>query len=225
MGNPPQYRPAFIALVQPKERTASFARPGAAPDAGDDAPPAAVVIPLAAFASAAAAPASPPAALTSPAGALALALHGDGGLATLAAAVQVLRLQGEQLAERARADTLEIAFQIARRIVEAELRVGPEAFFSLIRSALRRCGEARRVTIRVCPRDLSLLEGAQGAAALQAMTVARVDLVSDIALHPGDCVIESDEARVDGRLDARFGELRHALDPDAAPRPELEQAS
>lgn len=140
--------------------------------------------------------------------------HGE-GLEKLAAAIEVLRLRGERLAEEARADTLEIAFQIARRIVEAELRTGPDALFALVRSALRRCGEVRRVLIRVCPADLAILEGAAGKAALPTMTVARIDLVGDATLRSGDCVVESAEARVDGRLATRFAELRRAVDPDA----------
>lgn len=137
------------------------------------------------------------------------------GLAKLAAAIELLKLRGERLAEEARADTLEIAFQIARRIVECELKTGPDALFSLVRSALRRCGEVRRVLIRVSPGDLALLQGEAGKEALQTMTVARVDLVSDATLHAGDCVVESAEARVDGRLATRIAELRRAVDPDA----------
>jgi flagellar assembly protein FliH len=135
-------------------------------------------------------------------------------LARLQMAIEKLRHEGERLAEQARADTLEIAFQIARRILEQELRTGPDALFALVRSAVRRAGDVRRVLIRVAPQDVQALEGDSGKAALQTMTVARVEIVGDSTLTPGDVIVESAEARIDGRLSSRLGELRRAVDGD-----------
>jgi flagellar assembly protein FliH len=133
-------------------------------------------------------------------------------LARLQTAIEKLRHEGERLAEQARADTLEIAFQIARRILEQELRTGPDALFALVRSAVRRAGDVRRVLIRVAPQDVQALEGDSGKAALQSMTVARVEIVGDATLTPGDVVVESAEARIDGRISSRLGELRRAAE-------------
>jgi flagellar assembly protein FliH len=133
-------------------------------------------------------------------------------LARLHTAIEKLRHEGERLAEQARADTLEIAFQIARRILEQELRTGPDALFALVRSAVRRAGDVRRVLIRVAPQDVQALEGDSGKAALQTMTVARVEIVGDPTLTPGDVVVESAEARIDGRISSRLGELRRAAE-------------
>jgi len=133
-------------------------------------------------------------------------------LARLQTAIEKLRHEGERLAEQARADTLEIAFQIARRILEQELRTGPDALFALVRSAVRRAGDVRRVIIRVAPQDVAALEGDSGKAAMQTITVARVEIIGDATLTPGDVIVESAEARIDGRISSRLGELRSALE-------------
>src|SRR4051794_14473677 len=133
-------------------------------------------------------------------------------LARLQGAIEKLRHEGERLAEAARADTLEIAFLIARRIVEQELRTGPDALFALVRSAVRRAGEVRRVLIRVSPKDVAALEGESGRAAMQTMTVARIEIVGDATLSHGDVVVESAEARIDGRIASRLGELRRVVE-------------
>jgi flagellar assembly protein FliH len=132
-------------------------------------------------------------------------------LARLQVAIDKLRHEGERLAEAARADTLEIAFHIARRILEQELRSSPDALFALVRTAVRRAGEVRRVLIRVHPGDVAALEGEAGKKALQQITVARVDIVGDATLSPGDVIVESAEARVDGRIDSRLSELKRAV--------------
>lgn len=130
----------------------------------------------------------------------------------IAMAIENMRLMAERLAEQARSDALEVAFQIARRILEMELSTSSEPLFALVRSAVRRAGESRSVAIRLSPADAAAIEGA-GARALADVTVAQVKLVPDASLQRGDCVVEADFGTVDGRLGTRFGELRRAVAP------------
>src|SRR5690349_16896293 len=62
--------------------------------------------------------------------------------ARLGAAVEALRNASDALAGEARSDALEVGFLIARRILETELTTSPEALVSLVRSTIRRLGEA-----------------------------------------------------------------------------------
>src|SRR3990172_3058480 len=77
-------------------------------------------------------------------------------LERVGAAVEMLRAQAARLAEQARADAIEVAFQVARKILETEISQNPEALFALVRSAVRRAGESRRVAIRLAPDDAAL---------------------------------------------------------------------
>ncbi len=129
----------------------------------------------------------------------------------LTRAVETLRLQSERLAEQARADAIEIAFQIAQRIVGAELRQSPEPLFSLVRSALAQAGEARRVQLRVHPEDGVILRANTPKVARAAPAVAKLEILDDSSLERGDCLIDTDFGEIDGRLSTRFAELRRAL--------------
>lgn len=126
-------------------------------------------------------------------------------------AVERLRAVGERLAAEARADALEIALIAARRLLEGELTMNPEAQLGFIRAALRRLGEARSITVRLAPASAAALSGGGGVAALQAPTTAKLEIVGDPSLGPGDCVVDGDLASIDGRLDARFEELRRSV--------------
>ncbi|MBX7115537.1 MAG: flagellar assembly protein FliH [Myxococcaceae bacterium] len=128
----------------------------------------------------------------------------------LVSAIQNLRLQSERLAEQARSDALELGFQVARRILEAELTTSPQPLFGLIRSAVQRLGESRRVVIHVSPGDLARVEDAGGKGTL-GLAVAQVDLVADATLQTGDCVIDGDFGSVDGRITTRLDELRREV--------------
>jgi flagellar assembly protein FliH len=129
----------------------------------------------------------------------------------LARAIETLQLQGQRLAEQARADAIEIAFQIAARIVESELRTSPEPYFALVRSALRQVGEAHTIQVRVHPADAELLRGPRGNEASAGLSITTIEIVNDPSLVRGDCVVDTDFGQVDGRLATRFQELRRAL--------------
>ncbi len=135
-------------------------------------------------------------------------------------AVSVLRLQAQNVADQARADALEIAFQVARRILEAEIHGSPEALFGLVRSALKRAGESRRITVRLSPEDAALVDADRQRVAPDALTATRIEVLADPALARGDVVVETDFGKVDGRLQTRLGEARRAvqsaIDGDAA---------
>ena len=128
------------------------------------------------------------------------------------AALSTLRAQAEHLAEQARSDAIEIGFQVARKILETELRQSPEALFALVRSAVRRAGESRRIVVRLAPDDAALLRSEDGRSTLDGVTAARVEYLPDPSLQRGDCLVETDFGQVDGRLATRLSEIRRAVD-------------
>jgi flagellar assembly protein FliH len=183
--------PSFLAAVDP----VTDARPVAFGVAPRDARP--VVRPLAARR----APAAPSAEQ--------LAAIQAAAMAKVAHATEVLRLQAERLAEQARSDALEIGFAVARHILDVELNTSPEALFSLVRGALRRAGDSRRIVVRLHPDDARLVAPSAAAGDL-GVAVAAVEVAPDAALGRGDCVVETDYGKVDGRLSTRIEELHRA---------------
>lgn len=129
----------------------------------------------------------------------------------LLAAVAELRRTSERLGAAAATDAVEIACLLARRILEAEIKTDVEALRGLVRSAVRRLGEVHRVTIHLAPVDAEALRVAAGEPPLGGLGIAKVDIVADTNLTPGDCLVESDAATVDGRLGTRIEELRRVL--------------
>lgn len=124
-------------------------------------------------------------------------------------AVEILRLQAERLAEQARSDALEIGFHVARRVLETELSTSPDALFALIRSALKRAGESRRISVRLHPEDAKLVLAAISSDGL-GTSAAAVEVAPDSSLDRGDCMVDTDFGKVDGRLRTRMEELHRA---------------
>ena len=129
----------------------------------------------------------------------------------LAKAVADLRRTGERLAEQTTADALEMAVLIARRIIEGELATNPAALTGLIRSAVARLGESRKIQLRLCSSDAAAVEAAGDGGPLAGVAVARVEIRPDATLSPGDCIVDGEQGTVDGRVATRLEEVRRIL--------------
>ncbi|MEN9800506.1 MAG: hypothetical protein RL653_4203 [Pseudomonadota bacterium] len=134
------------------------------------------------------------------------------GSRALAMALEQLRLESEHLAQQARSDALELGFVVARKILEMEISANPAALFALIRSAVRKVGDARTLTLRLHPEDCQRLEAAGGVREMGELAMMTVEVRPDTSLSPGDCVIDSELGRVDGRLAARLAELKRQVE-------------
>jgi flagellar assembly protein FliH len=140
-------------------------------------------------------------------------LHTEVG-SRLGAAVEQLRTISERLASEARADALEVGFLIARRILETELTTSPEPLVSLVRSTIRRLGEARKLVVKLSPADAEAVNAvltARGPATLSSVATVQIEVVAEASLGRGDCLVEGDVGSVDGRIATRVEELRRAL--------------
>jgi flagellar assembly protein FliH len=132
----------------------------------------------------------------------------------LGSAVEMLRTTSERLAAEARSDALEVGFMIAKRILETELTTSPEPLVALVRSTIRRLGEARKMVVRLSQADaeaVNAILAARGPSAVSTVATAQIEIIADASLERGDCVVESDVGSVDGRIATRLEELRRAL--------------
>jgi len=112
------------------------------------------------------------------------------------------RLDGDALLVQAESQVAGLALAIARRVVERELAVDPATILPMVRAALREMAEATAVRVRVHPDSLAVLAG---------RLEHDVELVGDPELQPGDCVVETHNSLVDGRVEAKLAQVAEAL--------------
>lgn len=193
-GRKPTRKPGFLQRVPAHPQVAlAFSAQGRAPAAPEFVPQ----------------EETPPPVYTEPSPEMVSAMVGE----RLAGAIASLSQITARLTAEAQADALEVGFLVARRIIEDEVQGNVEALLSLVRTALRRLGESRHVIIRLCPDDAKAVEevmAAQGAKAITETAIAQIELKADPSLQRCDCMVEGDLGSVDGRLNTRLDELRHA---------------
>jgi flagellar biosynthesis/type III secretory pathway protein FliH len=140
----------------------------------------------------------------------------------LAKAIADLRAQSVRIGEQAEADVVEIAAVIAERILEKELQAGTDALFSLVRSAVRRLGESRKIVVRLSPSDAAAVKAAGDGGPMRGLAIVKIDVIADATLSPGDCMVDGEHGSVDGKLSTRLDEVRRIVSaalaaPEEAP--------
>ena len=116
--------------------------------------------------------------------------------------------EGPVACEPASQQLLELACDIARQVVRQELRTNPQALMPVLREALDMLGaETKPATVRIHPDDWQQLEPHVRAA----LPNPRVQWLADASVQPGDCMVESQGAQVDGSLEKRWQRAVAAL--------------
>lgn len=104
--------------------------------------------------------------------------------------------------------TVNLALKVAELIVRHTLP--DEAMIrSLVRESLDRITDLDGIKVRMYPQDIEMIRGASGADA--SGKVNRVELVPDMALQPGDIVVENGFGYFDARVSQRLEMLKDQL--------------
>jgi len=101
-----------------------------------------------------------------------------------------------------------VAFEIARALVGYELTHAEHPGRDALARALDFAPEQGHVVARLHPDDLAAIGDASDLAPGRSLV-----LVGDPALRPGDCVVDVNGCRIDGRIDSAIERIHEVLNP------------
>jgi flagellar assembly protein FliH len=142
--------------------------------------------------------------------------------AETAAAIDPLRLQlaqslaetaglREQIAAYAERELVQLALEIAKKVVRREVTVDREIVISLARVALARLHNRALATVHLHPDDFEFVAAHRD----RLGGGNTVQLVEDSTIGRGGCFIETDLGDIDARIEQQFGEIeRGFLEPE-----------
>lgn len=111
----------------------------------------------------------------------------------------------KQLVESMEAQTVQLALEIARRIVQRELTMDPDLVAALASVALKRVAGHQNIALRVSRHDFGRVRVAVG------NVNPAVTVKDDATLERGDFVIETGQTFLDGRVSAQIDTIGKAL--------------
>lgn len=109
---------------------------------------------------------------------------------------------------------VQLAVEMARRILRREVQVDNDLLCAMARVALDRLGDAAPATIRLNPEDYHSIVARQGGS----WAGNHVTVVADPAVGRGGCMVESSFGFVDASVEAQFRVLEDALLADDGAR-------
>jgi flagellar assembly protein FliH len=117
----------------------------------------------------------------------------------------------ESTAEALERDAVELALALAEKVVAGALTAEPERVLDVVRGALRRLAERRRVTVLVHPDDLELVRDAAGTLASELGGIEHCEVQAERRLARGGAVVRTDEGQVDASVETQLVRARELV--------------
>lgn len=144
--------------------------------------------------------------------------HEDGA-AEISAAVSALgdavqgieSLRGE-LVDAIERDAIALSLELAAKILGGTLQARPELVLEVVRGALRRVSDRRRITVTVNPGDLELVRSSIGDLVMQGSTVEACEVLSDERVGRGGAIVRTIEGEVDASVQTQLERAREAVE-------------
>jgi flagellar assembly protein FliH len=115
---------------------------------------------------------------------------------------------------------LDLAVQLARKVIEREVENVPDLAVSVIRAALEEMDARTTVRVRVSPEDAELLRRKWDEVVPPVIGANRAELVVDPRVQAGGAIVETAQGQVDAQLESKLAQLTGSLWSFAASREE-----
>jgi flagellar assembly protein FliH len=108
-------------------------------------------------------------------------------------------------------DAIELALQLAGKILAGTLGARPELVLEVVQGALRRINDRRRITVLVNPADLEAMRSAIDDVAAQGSGVELCELQADERVGVGGAIVRTAEGEVDASVQTQLERAREVL--------------
>jgi flagellar assembly protein FliH len=129
----------------------------------------------------------------------------------------------DEVAEAVERDAVELALALSSKIISSALEIEPERVIDVVRGALRRVTDRRRITILVDPADLEVVNAAIGDLSAQAGGIELCEVQSDRRVGRGGVIVRTVEGEVDASVETQLQRAREVALSELS-NDELEQA-
>jgi flagellar assembly protein FliH len=148
----------------------------------------------------------------------------DSAAAALGQALTEAQQRLEADAELLEWQAVELAVQLAEKIVAGALEVEPERVLDVIKGGLRRLVERDRVTVLVNPDDLELVRSSLDQVTAALGGIERLEALGERRVGRGGAVLRTPVGEIDAKLESQLGRVREVVVRELA-APDLEEAS
>lgn len=117
----------------------------------------------------------------------------------------------DQIIAEAEPFLVTLSTEIARKILQEELQLNPEAVIRLVQKMILRAKERESLTVCVNPLDFPLVQNQRLQLLSMVSEQAEVKILPDSSIQQGGCIIRTTQGSLDARIDSQLDEIKTAL--------------
>jgi flagellar assembly protein FliH len=140
--------------------------------------------------------------------------HVAAALAALSAAAAGVVAERESSVDALERDAVELALALCEKLVAGALAVEPDRVADVVRGALRRLADRRRVVVLVNPDDLETVRAAAEGFAAELGGIEHCDVQAERRVERGGAVVQTDEGQVDACFETQLARARELVEAE-----------
>jgi flagellar assembly protein FliH len=135
-------------------------------------------------------------------------------VAAAASALAALRALEADYTDRVEYAAIELALQVAERVVSGTIAVSPERLLDVVRGALRTIIERERVTLLVHPDDLDLMRAAVADLTGSLGGMEHLEVQEERRVGRGGAIVRTRVGEVDARIETKLERVRSVVEQE-----------
>ncbi len=124
---------------------------------------------------------------------------------------ECIEAQAIQLWKDSEVQIISFVLEVAQKVIKDHTKVNQDAVMLVVRNALRRTVDSKRIIIRVNESDLEQVRSSRNDLLTLVDGIERLEIIEDRRVSQGGCVVESDSGTIDARVETQLAELRKAF--------------
>jgi flagellar assembly protein FliH len=130
--------------------------------------------------------------------------------AVAAAELALAELHDRYVAE-AEAAAVDLAYQIAEKVIGATVASDRQAVLGVVSGALLRTTDRDHLVLEVNPDDFDLVRESATELAARLGGINRIEVISERRVEPGGCVVRTEAGEIDARVTSQLERVRQLL--------------
>jgi flagellar assembly protein FliH len=125
----------------------------------------------------------------------------------LTATIENISGLADEVTRRAEADVVELALQIAKKVVGREVTIDREIALTLVKVSLSKLNNRSVAKVHLNPEDLAFVDAHREACDFR----GALELIEDRSISPGGCLVHTETGDIDARIESQFDVIAHGL--------------
>jgi len=106
---------------------------------------------------------------------------------------------------------VQLAFEIAKKVVHQEISINPDLILYVVREALKKINQGSSLIVRLNPEDVAIFERGMKTYLPEIKQFTDVQIVSEESIERGGCILESDSGIINAELDVQLQKIEESL--------------